>query len=69
LAATKVIPPLSPRELEILHLIVDGKSNKEIAAHLTLSENTVGVHRANMMRELGIHKTVELVVPASAKGW
>jgi DNA-binding NarL/FixJ family response regulator len=55
---------LSPRELEILRLIVGGKSNKEIAAHLSLSENTVGVHRANIMRELGIHKTAELVVYA-----
>lgn len=58
---------LSPRELEILQLIVGGKSNKEIAAHLALSENTVGVHRANIMRELGIHKTADLVVCAIRK--
>ena len=55
---------LSPRELEILQLIVGGKSTKEIANHLALSENTVGAHRANIMRELGIHKTAELVVYA-----
>ena len=55
---------LSPRELEVLQLIVDGKSNREIAALLNLSDNTVGVHRANMMTELGIHKTAELVVYA-----
>jgi DNA-binding NarL/FixJ family response regulator len=58
---------LSRRELEILQLIVDGKSNKEIAADLSLSENTVGAHRANIMRELGIHKTAELVVYAIRK--
>jgi DNA-binding NarL/FixJ family response regulator len=48
-------------------LIVDGKTNKEIAAHLGLSENTVSVHRAHIMRELGIHKTAELVVYALRK--
>jgi DNA-binding NarL/FixJ family response regulator len=58
---------LTRRELEILQLIVDGKSTKEIAAQLSLSENTVGVHRANMMRHLGIHKAAELVVYAVRK--
>src|SRR6267378_1458264 len=55
---------LTPRELEILRHIVAGKSNKEIAAELGLSANTVGVHRANIMDTLGIHKTAELVVYA-----
>jgi DNA-binding NarL/FixJ family response regulator len=58
---------LTPRELEILQLIVDGKSNKEIAGQLNLSDNTVGVHRANIMRGLGIHKTAELVAYAIRK--
>jgi DNA-binding NarL/FixJ family response regulator len=58
---------LTPRELEILRLIVDGKSNKEIAAQLNLSGNTVGVHRANIMRGLDIHKTAELVAYAIRK--
>jgi two-component system, NarL family, response regulator NreC len=58
---------LTPRELEILQLIVDGKSNKEIAALLSLSDNTVGVHRAHIMRGLGIHKTAELVAYAIRK--
>jgi DNA-binding NarL/FixJ family response regulator len=48
---------LTTRELEILQLIVDGKSNKEIASQLKLSSNTVAVHRANIMDALGIHKT------------
>jgi DNA-binding NarL/FixJ family response regulator len=59
---------LTPRELEILQLIVDGKSNKEIADQLDLSVNTVSVHRANIMDALGIHKTAELVVYAIRNG-
>jgi DNA-binding NarL/FixJ family response regulator len=59
---------LTPRELEVLQMIVDGKSNKEIAAVLYLSANTVAVHRANIMNALGIHKTAELVVYAIRAG-
>lgn len=59
---------LTPRELEVLRLIVDGKSNKEIAADLDLSANTIAVHRANIMNALGIHKTAELVVYAIRSG-
>lgn len=58
---------LTRRELEILQLIVDGKSNKEVADELGLSSNTVGVHRANIMRQLGVHKTAELVAYAIRK--
>jgi len=59
---------LTPRELEILKHIVAGKSNKEIAVDLSLSVNTVAVHRANIMDTLGIHKTAELVVYAIRNG-
>ncbi len=59
---------LTPRELEILQMIVEGKSNKEIATVLELSANTVAVHRANIMDALGIHKTAELVVYAIRNG-
>jgi DNA-binding NarL/FixJ family response regulator len=59
---------LTPRELEVLQMIVDGKSNKEIAIALDLSANTVAVHRANIMNTLGIHKTAELVVYAIRAG-
>ena len=59
---------LTPRELQILQLICDGKSNKEIAAQLDLSANTVAVHRANIMDALGIHKTAELVMYAIRNG-
>jgi DNA-binding NarL/FixJ family response regulator len=59
---------LTPRELEVLQMIVDGKSNKEIATALDLSANTIAVHRANIMNALGIHKTAELVVYAIRSG-
>jgi DNA-binding NarL/FixJ family response regulator len=59
---------LTPREIEVLTMIVEGKSNKEIAADLNLSANTVAVHRANIMNALGIHKTAELVVYAIRSG-
>jgi DNA-binding NarL/FixJ family response regulator len=59
---------LSPRELEVLQMICNGQSNKEIAADLGLSVNTIAVHRANIMNALGIHKTAELVVYAIQHG-
>jgi DNA-binding NarL/FixJ family response regulator len=59
---------LTNRELEILQQIVNGKSNKEIASDLSLSVNTVSVHRANIMETLGIHNTAELVVYAIKNG-
>jgi DNA-binding NarL/FixJ family response regulator len=61
-------PSLTTRELEVLQLIVLGRSNKEIAAVLGLSANTVAVHRANIMQALNIHNTAELVVYAIRKG-
>jgi DNA-binding NarL/FixJ family response regulator len=59
---------LTAREMEVLQHIVAGKSNKEIAAVLDLSVNTVAVHRANIMEEIGIHNTAELVVYAIRNG-
>ncbi len=61
-------PSLTTRELEILQLIVHGKSNKDIALLLGLSANTIAVHRANIMQTLQIHNTAELVVYAIRKG-
>jgi DNA-binding NarL/FixJ family response regulator len=59
---------LTARELEVLQLICDGLSNRDIAARLRLSINTVAVHRANIMNTLGVHKTAELVVYALQHG-
>jgi DNA-binding NarL/FixJ family response regulator len=59
---------LTARELEVLQLICDGLSNRDIASRLNLSANTVAVHRANIMNTLGVHKTAELVVYALQHG-
>lgn len=59
---------LSARELEVLQLIVEGRSNRECANELDLSVNTVAAHRANIMETLGIHKTAQLVVYAIRHG-
>lgn len=65
---TEPVPSLTTRELEVLQLIVHGKSNKDIAVMLGLSANTIAVHRANIMQTLGIHNTAELVVYAIREG-
>jgi DNA-binding NarL/FixJ family response regulator len=68
IAADTAAPSLTTRELEVLQLIVHGKSNKEIATVLGLSANTIAVHRANIMQALDIHNTAELVVYAIRRG-
>ena len=65
---TSNAPQLTSRELEVLQLIVHGKSNKDIAVVLGLSANTIAVHRAKIMERLGIHNTAELVVYAIRNG-
>lgn len=52
---------LTERERQVLQLIVDGKSNKEIAAALGISAKTVSVHRTNVMTKLDVQTTVELI--------
>jgi len=59
---------LTPRELEVLQLIVQGKANKDIALLLGVSVNTVAVHRANIMQTLEVNNTAELVVSAIRGG-
>jgi FixJ family two-component response regulator len=55
------IARLTPREREVMSLIVEGQSNKVIAATLGLSAKTVEVHRAQMMRRLAVDSVAELV--------
>ncbi len=52
---------LTPAEARVLGLILDGKSNREIAALLHRSERTVEVHRSRVMGKLGVHNLVDLV--------
>ena len=59
---------LTLREKEVLQLIAQGKSNKEIAALLNISVNTVAVHRAHLMETLGLHRTAEIVLYAVKRG-
>ena len=59
---------LTLREKEVLQLIAQGKSNKEIATLLNISVNTVAVHRARVMETLNLHRTAELVLFSVKKG-
>jgi DNA-binding NarL/FixJ family response regulator len=52
---------LSPREREVVRLVVGGKTSKEVGRILGISPKTASAHRANVMRKLGIHSVVELV--------
>jgi len=52
---------LSSREREVLQLLAEGLSVKEIASHLNLSIKTVDVHKYNLMRKIGVHDRIELV--------
>jgi two-component system nitrate/nitrite response regulator NarL len=62
------ITELSAREQEVLALIAEGYSNKEIAAQIFLSVRTVETHRENIMRKLGIHSAAGLTRYAISKG-
>ncbi len=55
------VPPLTERERDVLKLVVEGKSNKEIAHLLSISPKTVSVHRSNIMSKLGLHNSVEML--------
>ena len=59
---------LTPREQEVVKLVAEAHTNKEIAAILHLSEKTVENHRSNAMRKLGMRDRVELVRYAIRKG-
>ena len=56
-----VYSALTAREREIVQMLAEGKSNKEIGERLSISVKTVETHRANVMRKLGINSIVELV--------
>jgi DNA-binding NarL/FixJ family response regulator len=58
------LPKLTPREREVIQLLAEGKSSKEVANLLNLSTKTAETHRSNIMRKLGIHSIRDLVVYA-----
>lgn len=59
---------LTPRELEVLTLIAEGLTNRDIAEQLTISVRTVERHRENIMNKLNLHSRIELVKYAIRKG-
>jgi two-component system response regulator NreC len=59
---------LTSREREVLHLLAEGKSNKEIATLLNLSQYTVETHRRNIQEKLNLHTLAELILYAVRKG-
>lgn len=62
-------PPLSRRETEILHLVAEGQSNKEIAAVLGISDQTVKNNITSLLRKLGVHDRTQAVIHALRHGW
>lgn len=65
----KFAVPLSPRELQVIQLLVDGLKFKEVAARLNLSPHTVGMHSARAQAKLGLKNLVQLGVWAQKAGY
>ena len=65
---TDPFPALSPREKEILQLLAEGHSSKEIAEKLVISPSTVHTHRSNLMDKLGLSTRYELIQFAREHG-
>jgi DNA-binding NarL/FixJ family response regulator len=61
--------PLSEREMEVLNLVVEGKSNKEIASILGISHQTVKNHITSILRKFGVEDRTQAVVYALKRGW
>ncbi len=61
LTVRKPLRSLSPRQLEVLRLVAEGKTSPEIATHLNISVKTVETHRTELMRRIGVHDVVALV--------
>ena len=60
---------LTPREIEVLKLVAQGMTNKEIALELVISERTVGTHVSAMLSKLRLSNRVHLALYAIRKGW
>ena len=59
---------LTDREKEVLQLLAEGRSNKEVATLLNLALSTIETHRASLMQKLNLHNTAEIVLYAVRKG-
>jgi len=60
--------PLTAVQMKILKMVINGKSNKEVAGLLDRSVRTVEVHRAHMMEKLGVSNLLDLVKRAATLG-
>lgn len=67
--AAKVFSPLSPREVQILDSIAQGRTNKEVAYALAISEQTVKNHMSSILRKLSVNDRTQAVVYAMRQGW
>ncbi len=64
-----IFSPLSPRELEVLELVAAGRTNKEIALNLEISNQTVKNHVSSILRKLAVNDRTQAVVYAMRRGW
>lgn len=69
LAARASAPNLTPREIDVLHLMVVGKSNKEIGSSLAVTEGTVKIHVNHILTKLGVAGRVEATMVAVQRGF
>ncbi|MBU0493977.1 MAG: response regulator transcription factor [Chloroflexi bacterium] len=60
---------LTPREMEVLQLLAQGLSNRDIARRLVISSRTVNFHLDNVYAKLGVHSRTEAAVYALQRGW
>ena len=67
--APSIFAPLSPREVQILEVIMSGSTNKQIAHELSISEQTVKNHVSSILRKLSVNDRTQAVVYAIRKGW
>jgi DNA-binding NarL/FixJ family response regulator len=68
LPAERTLAGLTPRELEVLRLLVDGRSNRQIAEQLFISGKTASVHVTNILAKLGVHSRLEAAATARRLG-
>ncbi|MBL6447274.1 response regulator transcription factor [Fulvivirga sp. 29W222] len=62
------LEPLSPREVEVMHLIIDGNSSSCIAEKLNLSIHTINSHRKNILQKLNLKSPTQLIIYAIENG-
>jgi len=67
-ASSDIYETLTPRERQVLHLVTEGLTSRQIAQRLNISSRTVEMHRSNLMNKLGVHTVAELIRYALERG-